>query len=190
VSGEASSGVLQKEKKRIGRGMKIALKCVIALAGLLAVEVANISISRPRAELDPGNDPRLLKLESFFKSYNAPAHKIAEEFLRAADLNSLDWRLLPSVSIVESGGGREHVNNNILGWDSCRTEFPSVVAGVHHVAYRLSESKLYRHKSLDAKLKTYNPYPGYPEKVKRLMRRLGPDRGPQSTLPQSRDSSQ
>jgi hypothetical protein len=145
--------------------------------------VAGSSVRHAVAEPDYGSDPRLLKLQDFFKSHRAPASEIAVEFLRAADLNSLDWRLLPSVSIVESGGGRDYANNNILGWDSCRTRFPSVVSGVHRVARQLNESKLYKRKSLDAKLKTYNPHTGYPEKVKRLMRDLGPDRGPQPTLP-------
>ncbi len=163
--------------------MRLALKCAVVLAGLLAVDVASSSVHRPAADPDYGNDPRLLKLEQFFKLYDAPAHSIATEFLRAADLNSLDWRLLPSLAIVESGGGREYTKNNILGWDSCQTEFPSVIAGVHHVARRLHESTLYKHKNLDAKLRAYNPYPGYPEKVKTLMRRLGPDRGADSTLP-------
>lgn len=163
--------------------MRLALKCAVVLAGLLAVDVAS-SRSRP-VEMDShyGHDPRLLKLKSFFRSYDAPAHAVATEFLRAADLNSLDWRLLPSLSILESGGGREYANNNILGWDSCQTGFPSVVAGIHHVAYRLRVSRLYRHKNLDEKLRTYNPYPGYPEKVKRLMQHLGPDRGIEASRP-------
>ncbi len=163
--------------------MRLALKCAVVLAGLLAVDVASSSVHRPAPGPGYGDDPRLLKLKVFFKFHNAPAHSIAAEFLRAADQNSLDWRLLPSIAILESGGGREYTKNNILGWDSCQTEFPSVTAGVHHVARQLHESTFYRHKNLDAKLRAYNPYPGYPEKVKTLMRRLGPDRGADSTLP-------
>ena len=162
--------------------MRLALKCAVVLAGLMAVDVAS-SGNRREAAPDYGDDPRLLKLELFFQRLNSPAHSIAKEFLRAADRNGLDWRLLPSLSILESGGGRECMNNNILGWDSCRKRFPSVVAGVHHVAERLSISTLYRDKNLDEKLKTYNPHPGYPERVRKLMQRLGPDRTVQPKLP-------
>jgi hypothetical protein len=162
--------------------MRLALKCAVVLVGLLAVDVAT---SNNRRELAPdgADDPRLLKLERFFQELNSPAHAIAKEFLAAADRYALDWRLLPSLSILESGGGRECKNNNIMGWDSCRQKFSSAAAGVHHVAERLTVSKLYRNKSLDEKLRTYNPHPGYPQRVMKLMDRLGPDRAARPGLP-------
>ncbi|HSW49512.1 MAG TPA: hypothetical protein VLH09_05020 [Bryobacteraceae bacterium] len=162
--------------------MRLALKCAIVLAGLLAVDVAT-SGSRREAAPDYGDDPRLLKLEHFFGRLQSPAHSIAKEFLLAADKHGLDWRLLPSLSILESGGGKACRNNNILGWDSCRKAFPSDAAGVHYVAERLSVSSLYRSKSLNEKLRTYNPHGDYPQRVRSLMRRLGPDRDVDTSLP-------
>ncbi|MFB3779336.1 MAG: hypothetical protein ACE141_17090 [Bryobacteraceae bacterium] len=162
--------------------MRLALKCAVVLAGLLAVDVVT-SGSRREAVPDYGDDPRLLKLEHFFRELGSPAHSIAKEFLKAADQNGLDWRLLPSLSILESGGGRECRNNNILGWDSCRKAFRSSAAGVHYVAERLSVSSLYKDKSLNEKLRTYNPHPGYPLRVRRLMSRLGPDRDVPPNVP-------
>jgi hypothetical protein len=64
------------------------------------------------------------------------------------------------------------MNNNILGWDSCRESFPSVQAGIHTVADRLANSRLYKNKDLDKKMRLYNPNATYPMKVKRLMARL------------------
>jgi hypothetical protein len=164
--------------------MRLAWKCAVVVVGLLAMDVAT-SGSRREPAPDYGDDPRLLKLERFFHGFQSPAHSIAKEFLKAADRNGLDWRLLPSLSILESGGGKESMNNNILGWDSCRRAFPSIAAGVHYVAERLSVSSFYRDKSLDEKLRTYNPNPGYPQRVRKVMRRLGPDRDVHSSLPQA-----
>ena len=84
---------------------------------------------------------------------------------------------MPSISIVESGGGKVYRNNNILGWNSCRTSFSSVEAGIDLVAARLAESTFYRDKNLDEKLAAYNPNSHYPRRVKSYMERLGPEQG-------------
>jgi len=153
--------------------MRTVSKSVVVLVGLLAVH----SATSTGQELSPPNydtDPRLQKLKSFFQELDSPAMWRAEVFLAAADRHGLDWRLLPSISIVESGGGRAYMNNNILGWDSCRTSFPSVEAGIDLVAAQLSQSTFYRDKDLDEKIAAYNPNSSYPRRVKSLMERLGP----------------
>jgi hypothetical protein len=61
-----------------------------------------------------------------------------------------------------------------MGWDNCRQRFPSVRSGIHHVATRLANSKLYKDKDLEGVLRTYNPIPGYPERVQVVMNTLGP----------------
>jgi hypothetical protein len=118
------------------------------------------------------SDPRLKILERFFQRQSCPAARFAEDFLRAADTYKLDWRLLPSISLVESGGGREAKNNNLFGWGS--VVFPSINVGIHAVASRLANSHLYRDKSLDEILWTYNPREHYPGLVKSIMRRIAP----------------
>jgi hypothetical protein len=91
-----------------------------------------------------------------------------------ADQHNLDWRLLPSISMVESGGGREARNNNLFGWDGGKAIFISVRAGIHNVAARLGNSKMYRDKGVDEILRIYNPGANYPEVVKSVMRRISP----------------
>jgi len=124
------------------------------------------------------NDPRLAKLKQFFQARRCPVIDVASEFLIAADQNHLDWRLLPSISIVESGGGKAARNNNVLGWGSASSRFDSVREGIHAVAQRLSVSKLYKNKDLDGILRTYNTNADYPSRVKQLMAALGPARPP------------
>jgi hypothetical protein len=151
--------------------VRVLVRTVVLLVGLVGLQTA----------VDPGqqvitspyhNDPRLAALEGFFQALDSPAADFAEEFLVAADHEGLDWRLLPSIAIVESGGGKEFSNNNIFGWDSCRQSFPSVRAGIHIVAARLARSTIYRNKDLAAKLAAYNPNAEYPLRVKWLMARL------------------
>lgn len=151
--------------------MRVARQCIVVLLGLLGANSAT-STSQTVPLPDYAQDARLLKIKRFFASRKAPAEAHAEDFLFAADLHGLDWRLLPSVAVIESSGGKHYSNNNILGWDNGRLAFPTVRAGIHHVARRLAESPLYRGKSLDEKLSRYNPNRTYPRRVKRLMNQL------------------
>jgi hypothetical protein len=151
--------------------VRVLAKSAVLLVGLVAIQTAT-GIGQQIAVPSYQHDPRAAVLRGFFEALNSPASAWAEDFLLAADLNGLDWRLLPSIAIVESGGGRESMNNNILGWDSCRKSFPSVRAGIHSVANQLAHSKLYKNKNLDKKLRLYNWNAVYPVKIKRLMARL------------------
>ncbi len=87
---------------------------VILAAGLLS-SPAIADTDFIRAETPSRNDPRRILIKQFFLENGAPAHILVDDFLIAADLNGLDWRLLPSLSMVESGGGREARNNNMFG---------------------------------------------------------------------------
>jgi len=133
--------------------------------------------SAPRESLTPGDGrtPRLARLVEFFDALGSPVGELAPEFLAAADRHALDWRLLPSISVIESGGGKNFSKNNIFGWGSARRGFASIRGSIDWVASRLARSKLYKGKDLDGILATYNPRPGYPARVKSVMRLLAPD---------------
>jgi len=146
------------------------------VAGLLATPVAP---SQSLVKVDvKEQDPRLTLLKQFFEERDCPVSAHAADFLRAADDNSLDWRLLPSISVIESSGGKYLRNNNIFGWDSPNGKFPSIKAAIHTVAARLGTSKLYKNKGVDEILRTYNTNADYPVRVKRLMTIIGPARIP------------
>jgi hypothetical protein len=74
---------------------------------------------------------------------------------------------------VESTCGKLARNNNLFGWDSGRTDFPSMTAGIHQVGYRLANSRFYKNKELNELLVTYNPNAGYADRVKSVMERIG-----------------
>lgn len=151
------------------------MRDILMVAGLMAVPCAmSFQQYKPSPKVARA-DPRLQRLEQFFAERDCPLKEAAVDFLVAADQNHLDWRLLPSISMIESSGGKDFTNNNVFGWNSNKDSFPSVRAGIHYVASKLGSSKLYRGKDVDSKLQTYNPYPDYVARVKAVMRTIGPE---------------
>ncbi|HLI82549.1 MAG TPA: hypothetical protein VKV17_01460 [Bryobacteraceae bacterium] len=155
--------------------MKRLLSGGLALLGVVVLpsEISTRQV-HPVTVADYRRDPRLDSLKKFFQKAACPALRYASAFLEAADLYDLDWRLLPSISFVESGGGKAVQNNNWFGWDSGRAHFRSAAAGIHEVGYQLSHSELYRDKDVDAILATYNSNSEYAAKVKSVMRQIAP----------------
>jgi hypothetical protein len=147
---------------------------LIAAAAIYATVPAIAPSYYPAMPVWEQSDPRLDELLHFLKVNECPSVAFAQDFLAEADAHNLDWRLLPSISLIESGGGREARNNNIFGWDSGKASFPSVREGIRFVADQLSNSELYRDKDVDGILHTYNPTPGYAARVKTVMARLSP----------------
>ncbi len=153
--------------------MRSRVRLLAALVAILAAP-ATSSRNQPSPRSCYLGDPRLARLEAVFRAADCPASSLAEDFLAAADRNHLDWRLLPSICFIETSGGKKVARNNLLGWDSGRHRFPTARAGIHTVAGRLSGSKLYKGKDLDWVLRTYSKHPGYADRVRAVMRRLGP----------------
>ncbi len=118
------------------------------------------------------DDPRLSSLRRFFKAAHCPLERLASVFISEADIHHLDWRLLPGLSVVESGGGKSYRGNNIFGWNNGNSSFRSVGEGIHVVASRLAYSPIYRGKGMIEKLQTYNRNGGYVASVTAVMQRI------------------
>ena len=146
---------------------------LVVFAGMVTLPERVSPLQAHRTEApDYRGDPRLESLQRFFEKAGCPAVAYTRAFLEAADVYDLDWRLLPSISFVESTGGKAAPNNNLFGWDSGKAQFDSPTAGIHKVGYQLAHSDLYRNKDLDGILATYNPNADYAVKVKWVMRRI------------------
>ncbi len=52
-------------------------------------------------------DARAKIIENFFKNYKSPLSVYSTTFIQIADKYQLDWRLLPSIAMQESNGGRK-----------------------------------------------------------------------------------
>lgn len=153
---------------------KLISSGLVVFAGVVS-PIAVSPRQAPRTEApDYRKDPRFHVLRKFFALGDCPAKEYSHVFLEAADIYHLDWRLLPSLSYIESTGGKAARNNNIFGWDSGRAHFPTPTAGIHAVGYLLSHASQYRRKNLDQLLATYNPDIDYAQKVKSVMRRIAP----------------
>lgn len=63
-------------------------------------------------------DPRIIAMEKFLLAYNSPMYPFAKTFVEEADKYGLDWRLVVSVSGVESAFGNliPQGTNNAWGW--------------------------------------------------------------------------
>lgn len=152
--------------------MRSVSKRLVVFAGLLVVPVAT-NVGKPKSAVPhPSADQRLARLKKYLAQRDCPLNEYAADLIEAADRNDLDWRLLPSISVIESSGGKNYMNNNVFGWNSCKERFPSVRDGIDYVASRLANSDLYKEKSLDQMLRVYNPHRDYPRKVKSVMRTI------------------
>jgi hypothetical protein len=170
---------------RSGKGLPFASKQMMVALGILVLPMgvclekagsapAMKAPEKPVRVASADLDPRTLRLKRFFASLHCPVSYLSAEFVRAADENGLDWRLLPSISVIESGGGKAYKNNNLFGWANGDYLFPTLKSGIHEVAYKLGKSPLYRNRDVPAKLHIYNKNEDYATNVMTVMNRISP----------------
>jgi hypothetical protein len=151
---------------------KLLTNGMVVFAGVALPGAVSVSQTLATTFADYQQDPRVESLRKFFEEAGCPAASLSQVFLHAADRYELDWRLLPSISFVESTGGKWARDNNLFGWNNGRAAFPTMAAGIYTVGYSLANSELYRDKNLDQILATYNPRDEYAQKVKWVMKRI------------------
>ena len=155
---------------------------VIALPVTLHFEKVSAAVNHPIAipssvavvKTVPSIDARTLRLKKFFASLHCPVSYLAEDFIQAADDNHLDWRLLPSISIIESSGGKAYKNNNIFGWENGDHLFPTMRSSIHQIAFWLGKGPIYRDRGVEEKLHLYNKDETYAQNVMTVMNRISP----------------
>jgi hypothetical protein len=141
-----------------------------ALAGLAVCATTTADVPPDRMKPFPTPDHRIARLEKFFKTYHCPTPYHTSDYLRAADGYGLDYRLLPALSVRETLCGKaERQQHNSWGYHPGHQSFPSIETGIDFIAQRLSRDQLYKGKTLDDKLFTYNPRSAYPGEVRRIM---------------------
>lgn len=122
-------------------------------------------------------DARPALLRNFFLSHHCALNSYNADFLEAADTNHLDWRLLPSLAVVESGCIARNGTNNLFGWRSGKARFPSIQAGIRRVAARLATSRIYAGREVQQMLRIYNyGHRRYAGRVLAVMNSLSPNR--------------
>lgn len=86
-----------------------------------SVEIVPAEVFMSKEQLDKLNEDKLKaqKIELFFRvnRNNAPLADYAEKFVEVANKYDLDYRLLPAIATVESGGGKSNFRSyNAWGW--------------------------------------------------------------------------
>ncbi len=147
--------------------LRLSLSC-LALVLTLSMHAKTSLPSLPA----PSPDHRHQKLEIFFQSFKCPAPLYVQEYLAAADIYAIDYRLLPVISVLESTCGVHQRLNNRWGWNSARSGFTSVRAGLDYIARKLAHGHYYKDKSVVEKVRMYNPNPDYLKQVIKLMKKI------------------
>lgn len=101
-------------------------------------------------------DVRVLALEEFFRHYNSPLEKEADEFIKAAEKYHVDnWQLLPAIGLAETKGcqtGISHQQRNCWGYGGSgenRWEFFSYAEAIDIITRLMKEG--YSNAYLDPK---------------------------------------
>lgn len=157
---------------------KYLQKGLMMVAGAVSLPciVSHADNHLPKPECK-STDARFQRLKKFLHETKSPIEHLAAVFIVEADTNHLDWRLLPGLSVVESGAGKAFRGNNVFGWNNGDSSFRSVREGIHFVAERLANGRYYRGKTVAEKLNTYNPNEGYRQKVQQVMARISNSEG-------------
>ena len=149
---------------------------VMLFAGVLGIAAATAHADQDVTKIRKKFDLREALLRKFFNTNHCPAEHFSQVFVKEADDFGLDWRLLPSLSFVESGGGKYAKGNNLFGWANGKAAFESFSDAIHHVASVLALGKPYRGKDLEGKLLAYNNRIDYKIVVTDVMRQISPTR--------------
>jgi len=87
------------------------------------------------------NDKRVIALRNVLEKYNSPLAGEAERYVRLADKNGVDWKLLPSIAGLESSYGKRLMPNsyNAYGWGGGHIYFDSWEQGIDVITTALSK---------------------------------------------------
>jgi hypothetical protein len=110
-----------------------------------------------------------MRRKGFVEPYNLPV------ILQSASRASIPPSMIVCIEFVESSGGKHYdaETNNPLGWQNGKASFPSVPAAIEHVSEELGSGRWYAGKTVEEKLRVYNPRPYYSVKVLNCMSQLG-----------------
>ena len=143
-------------------------------AGVLGIAAASVQTDQDVTKNRKKFDLREAILRKFLRDKHCPDQEYTELFIAEADAYHLDWRLLPSLALVETGGGRVAKGNNIFGWANGKSTFTSIGEAMHHVARALALGQAYRGKDLDGKLAAFNQGTDYGAMVRDIMNQISP----------------
>lgn len=158
---------LKRPKVRLRPGSHIMLGVLLLAPALPVSTIADVRpkiIVRPAL---PAPKPHTETLSSFMRRKNFAEPNHLAEIVRSASQASIPPSLIVCIEFVESSGGKHYdaETNNPLGWKNGKASFESVPAAIRHVSAELGSGRWYAGKTLEEKLRVYNPRPYYSTKV-------------------------
>ena len=101
--------------------------------------------------LKQADDLRVAALERVFTKYDSPLTPYAKDYVAMADKHSVDWKLLPAISGLESTFGKQLINGtyNAYGWGSGTIYFKNWVDGIETIDKSLRENYMDKWKATD-----------------------------------------
>jgi hypothetical protein len=86
-------------------------------------------------------DFRVISLKKYLDKHKSPLAPYAHVFVREADKNGIDWRLVPAITGVESTFGKRipYQSYNAYGWANGAAKFESWDQSITHVSKVLRE---------------------------------------------------
>ncbi len=122
----------------------ITILVILFIAAPVSADISVVSTSATFKSNIDQTDLRVDKLEKFFGQYNSVLASYAKEFVKYADENGLDWRLLPAISGVESTFGKQMISGtyNAYGWAGGLYRFSSWEDSIAVISKSLKEDYL------------------------------------------------
>lgn len=123
-------------------------------------------------------------IDSYYKERDMPLEGYGMKMVLEAEKNDLDWRLLPAISVRESGGAKQacrKVTFSAFGWGSCKINFKSYNESIEIIAHNLGGNNpktahYYDEKTTAEILRAYNPpsiVKDYVPQVLKIMESIG-----------------
>ncbi len=118
---------------------------------------------------------RASKIDAYYKKRGMPLEGYGAKMVAEAEKNNLDWRLLPSIAIRETTGGKFACHQNPFGWGSCMIKFNNWNEAIETVARNLGgnnpkTAQYYKDKTTIEKLSRYNSViPAYNKEIFEFM---------------------
>jgi hypothetical protein len=150
------------------KDMKKLITYILISAAFLSINAGSVcaqNISDSSAVLknsvgESGFDYRTENLRNFLAKFNSPLADYAADFVNYADVNGLDYRLVPAISGVESTFGKfiPYGSYNAYGWANGEYAFTSWEDSIAHVSETLKTAYIDKGAPTIAKIaKRYAP---------------------------------
>ena len=167
----------KRRKIKFRPGSHIVLGVLLLSSGLPVSTIADVApraiVRRiPAAPLPHPTDT----LSSFMRRKGFVEPNNLAEIIQSASRAAIPPSMIVCIEFVESSGGKhfDAETNNPLGWKNGKASFPSIPAAIRHVSQELGSGHDYAGKTLEEKLRVYNPRPYYLVKVMGCMNQIAP----------------